>query len=82
MDGTFGRVSGAQHLLWRAIDKEGAVVDVFRQKRRNAKVAKSFFNSVSGSNGKMPTKIVTDKLGSYRVAHRELPPHVIHNTTQ
>jgi putative transposase len=29
-----------------------------------------------------PRKIVTDKLGSYRVAHRELIPETIHDTSQ
>ena len=33
-------------------------------------------------NGDEPRKIVTDKLRSYSVAHRELMPDVIHNTAQ
>jgi putative transposase len=34
------------------------------------------------SHGGEPRKIVTDKLRSYGVAHRELMPEVIHDTSQ
>ena len=34
------------------------------------------------SSGSKPRKIVTDKLRSYGVAHRELMPDVIHNTAR
>jgi len=34
------------------------------------------------SNHGVPRKIVTDKLGSYRVAHREMIPDAIYDTSQ
>jgi putative transposase len=34
------------------------------------------------SHGEEPRKIVTDKLRSYPVAHREVMPDVIHDTSQ
>ena len=58
--------------LWRAVDQDGDVVDVYLQARRDAKAAKRFFRRLLRSHGKSPWKIVTDKLGSYGVARREL----------
>jgi transposase-like protein len=43
---------------------------------------KRFFTRLFKTYGRTPRKIVTDKLGSYGVAHRELSPDVIHDTTQ
>ena len=37
-----------------------------------------FFRRLVGRHGSEPRKVVTDKLGSYRVAHRELVPASIH----
>ena len=44
--------------------------------------AKRFFKRLLRSHGSEPRKIVTDKLRSYGVAHRELMPDVIHSTEQ
>lgn len=82
LDEVFVRIGGKQHYLWRAVDQDGEVVDVFLQKRRNGEAAKRFFTRLFKTHGRTPRKIVTDKLGSYGVAHRELSPDVIHDTTQ
>ena len=82
LDEVFVRIGGKQHYLWRAVDQDGEVVDVFLQKRRNGEAAKRFFARLFKTHGRTPRKIVTDKLGSYGVAHRELSPDVIHDTTQ
>ena len=58
------------------------MVDVFLQKSRNAKAAKRFFKRLFKTYKGKPRKIVTDKLASYRAAHRELSPDVIHDTNQ
>ena len=44
--------------------------------------AKRFFRRLMQSSGGEPRKIVTDKLRSYGVAHRELMPDVIHDTAR
>ncbi|MGV0034032.1 MAG: DDE-type integrase/transposase/recombinase [Candidatus Azotimanducaceae bacterium WSBS_2022_MAG_OTU7] len=44
--------------------------------------AKRFFKRLLRSHGGEPRKTVTDKLCSYGVAHRELMPDVIHDTSQ
>src|SRR5690606_5226149 len=82
IDEVFVKIDGKTHYLWRAVDQDGDVVDVYLQERRNAKAAKVFFKRLLKSNKGEPNKIVTDKLGSYRVAHRELIPDVEHKTEQ
>jgi putative transposase len=77
----FVKINGKQHYLWRAVDQDGEVVDVFLQTRRDGAVAKRFFKRLIRNHGE-PRKIVTDKPRSYGVAHRELMPDVIHDDSQ
>ncbi len=58
------------------------MVDVYLQARRDGAAAKRFFKRLLKSQGGEPRKIVTDKLRSYGVAHRELIPEAIHDTSQ
>ena len=58
------------------------MVDVFLQKRRDGKAAKRLFKRLIKKGQGEPRKIVTDKLRSYGVAHRELIPETIHDTSQ
>jgi putative transposase len=76
------KINGKQHYLWRAVDQDGEVVDVFLQARRDGEAAKRFLKRLLLTHGGEPRKIVTDKLRSYGVAHRELMPDVIHDTSQ
>ncbi len=48
----------------------------------DAVAAKRFFNRLLRNHRGEPRKIVTDKLRSYGVAHRELIPETIHSTEQ
>lgn len=82
IDEVFVKINGKQQYLWRAVDQDGDVIDVFLQERRNSMAAKRFLKRLIASTQGRPRKIVTDKLGSYRVAHRELMPDVIHDTSQ
>jgi len=76
------KINGKQHYLWRAVDQDGEVVDVYLQAKRDGPAAKRFFKRLLRSHGGEPRKIVTDKLRSYGVAHRELMPDVIHDDSQ
>jgi len=58
------------------------VADVYLQARRDGAAAKRFFKRLLRNHGGEPRKIVTDKLRSYGVAHRELIPETIHSTKQ
>ncbi len=82
IDEVFAKINGKQHYLWRAVDQDGEVVDVLLQLRRDGAAAKRFFKRLLRSHGGEPRKIVTDKLKSYGVAHRELIPDTIHDTSQ
>ncbi len=59
------------------VDPDGEVVDVLLQSRRDGKAAIRFFKRLLktfSSNGDVLRTIVTDKLRSYNVAHREVVP--------
>ncbi len=82
IDEVFIKINGKQHYLWCVVDQDGEVVDVYLQAKRDGAAAKRFFRRLIRSNGGEPRKIVTDKLRSYGVAHRELIPDTIHSTKQ
>jgi len=65
IDEVFVKIQGRQQYLWRAVDQDGEVVDVFLQIRRDGKAAKRFFRRVLKMHRGEPRKIVTDKLRSY-----------------
>ena len=82
IDEVFVKINGKQQYLWRAVDKDGDVIDVFLQSRRDGAAAKRFFKRLLRVQGGAPRQIVTDKLRSYGVAQRVLIPETIHNTAQ
>ena len=82
IDEVFIKINGKQHYLWRAVDQDGEVFDVYLQAKRDGTAAKRFFKRLLRNNGGESRKIVTDKLRSYGVAHRELIPETIHSTRQ
>jgi putative transposase len=81
-DEVFVKINGQQHYLWRAVDQDGEVVDVYLQNKRDGAAAKRFFGRLLRNHGGEPRKIVTDKLGSYPVAHWEVIPESTHITDQ
>jgi putative transposase len=80
IDEVFVRIQGRQRYLWRAVDQDGEVADVLQQERRDSTSARRFFRHLLAHLGGEPRTIVTDKLGSYAVARRELLPHAAHDT--
>jgi putative transposase len=80
IDEVFVKINGKQHYLWRAVDQDGEVVDVYLQAKRDGAAAKRFFRRLLRNHGGEPRKIVTDKLRSYPVAHRDVMPESIHVT--
>ena len=78
----FIRILGVQHYLWRAVDQDGVVLDILVQPRRDAKAAKRFFRRLLKGLQYVPRVIVTDKLRSYGVAHRQLLPKVEHRQSR
>ena len=72
IDEVFVKIQGRQQYLWRAVDQDGEVVDVYLQAKRDGAAAKRFFKRLLRSHGGEPGKIATDKLRSYGVAHRDV----------
>ena len=80
IDEVFVKIGGEQHHLWRVVDQDGDVVDVFLQTRRDGRAATRFCSRLIQSHEEDSRKIVTDKLGCYWVAHRALAPGWFHVT--
>jgi len=65
-------INSKRRLLWRAFDQDGCVLEVLVQKRRNTKAARRFIWKLLSDQGAIPRVMVTDKLGSYGAANREI----------
>jgi putative transposase len=79
----FVKINGITHYRWRAVDQHGDVLDILVQSRRNAKAAaQRFFPKLLTGLRYVPRVLVTDKLASYRVAHRELVSSVTHRRSK
>jgi putative transposase len=68
IDEVFMKINGRQHYLWRAVDQDSEVIDVYLQATRDGVAAKRFFKRLLRRHGGGFRKIVTDKLRSYGVA--------------
>lgn len=79
-DEVFIKINGAQKYLWRAVDADGNVLDILVQNRRDKAAASRFFKRLLKATRAVPRVIVTDKLRSYGVAHREVMPSVEHRS--
>lgn len=66
------RINGERMYMWRAVDKEGEVLDVLVQKRRNKAAALKLLRKLLKNQGAVPEAIVTDGLASYRAAMKVL----------
>ncbi|MDV6278215.1 IS6 family transposase [Rhodococcus erythropolis] len=71
LDEVFVKIRGVRKYLWRAVDQHGNVLDILIQSRRDGKAATRFFRTLLKKQGHTPRVLVTDKLASYRVAHRQ-----------
>jgi putative transposase len=71
LDEVFVRINGVTHYLWRAVDHEGEVLEVFATKRRDRAAALRFLKRAMKRYGH-PELIVTDRLRSYRAAFKAL----------
>jgi len=78
----FVTINGKRCYLWRAVDQHGNVLDVLVQSQRNAKAAKRFLRKLLKGLRYVPRVLVTDKLASYGVAHRELMASVTHRQSK
>ena len=73
-------ISGQKHWLWRAVDQDGYVLDEIVQTRRDTKAAKRLLKRLLRKQGCPPRRMITDKLGSYAAAQRQIMPDVEHRS--
>ncbi len=71
LDEVFVKINGEMHYLWRAVDHEGEVLEVFATKRRDRKAALAFLKRAMKRYSR-PQAIVTDRLPSYGAAMKEI----------
>lgn len=71
-------VAGKRMYLWRAVDDEGEVLDLVMQRRRDTEAALKLLKRLLRNQPVEPEAIVTDGLGSYVSALKELDLHHLH----
>jgi len=71
VDKVFVKIDGETHYLWRAVDREGEILESYVTKKRDKKAALRFFKKTLKRHGS-PVEIVTDGLKSYPAALKEL----------
>jgi putative transposase len=81
IDEVFVTIQGERQYLWRAVDQDGDTIDILVQRRRNQHAAVRFFRRLLKGQRVEPRWLITDKLRSYDVAHREVMPTVEHLNT-
>ena len=76
-------IQGRQMYLWRAGNIDGEILDILVQPRRDKAAALKLMRKLLKKQGFAPSVLVTDKLGSYGAARRELetfpltPVHIL-----
>src|SRR4051812_33854896 len=72
------KIAGKKHWLWRAVDQDGLVLDILMQSRRDKWGAKRLLRKLLKKQCRVPRVMITDKLGSYGAAKREIMQGVEH----
>jgi putative transposase len=80
LDEAIVSIGGKKHWLWRAVDRDGFVLEVLVQSRRNAKAARRLMRKLLKGQKRSPWVMITDKLRSYAAAKREMIPGVEHRS--
>jgi len=73
-------IGGKKHWLWRAVDQDGYIRDEIVQSRRNTKAARRLLKRLLTKQGCAPRCMITDKLGSYAAARRQILPTIEHRS--
>src|SRR5919206_1403522 len=82
VDETYLKVGGRWACLYRAIDRDGNLVDVMLSQHRDMAAAQAFFRSAKSAAGVTPDQITTDGHVSYpRAIRSTLGRHVVHRTS-
>ena len=66
------KIGGKRMYIWRAVGKEGVVLDAIVQKRRNKAASLKLLRKLLKRQGFVPDKFITDGLASYEAAMKGL----------
>jgi putative transposase len=78
MDEVVITTGGTKRWLWRAVGQNGVELDILIQSRRNKAAAGRLPRKLIRKQMRTPRVMITDKLGSYAAAKREIRPGVEH----
>jgi transposase-like protein len=82
VDETYLKVRGRWCYLYRAIDRDGHLVDTMLSEHRDMAAAQAFFRSAKATTGVTPDQVTTDGHGSYpRAIRTTLGRRVVHRTS-
>jgi putative transposase len=82
VDETYIKVRGRWAYLYRAIDRDGDLVDTMLSEHRDMAAAQAFFRSARAVTGVAPERVTTDGHGSYpRAIRTVLGRRVVHRTS-
>jgi IS6 family transposase len=81
VDETYVKVAGRWRYVYRAVDGDGQVVDVYVSARRNNVAARAFFATALAAHGE-PDEIVNDRAPTLANAIADLFSTSFHNTEQ
>jgi transposase-like protein len=83
VDETYIKVAGHWCYLYRAIDRDGNLVDCMLSRKRDGKTAKCFFKGAVEVVGHKPDRVTTDGYDVYpRAVAEELGEEVCHRTNR
>lgn len=83
VDETYVKVNGEWHYLYRAIERDGNLVDVRLSRKRDKAAAKAFFRKARETTGVCPDRVTTDGHKPYPAAIKaELGDGIKHRTNQ
>lgn len=83
VDETYVKVRGKWHYLYRAIDRDGNLVDSMLSTKRDMVSAKRFFKGAKEVTGCTPQRVTTDGHDSYpRAIRKVLGRKVVHRTNR
>ena len=78
VDETYVKVSGVWRYVYRAVDQQGQVIDVYVSQRRDIASARRFFTAALALHGD-PREVITDRAPALANAIEDLVPAALHN---
>jgi IS6 family transposase len=79
VDETYVKVAGVWRYVYRAVDDDGQVIDVFVSARRDLAAARRFFTTAIRAH-RTPEEVVTDLAQALETVIEEVAPDAFHNT--